>query len=839
MKKLLNLIFVLLTTISFSQIPNQEWVTVINENTSTNDVFQNFSEISKFPAVLNNSLTNIAVTNSSDNKATVTSLNTIDGSISFSLTESINTIAKDLDFDQNSNLYTISSTVNTCGACVNNGIFKKINTSGQVIFSNIINNSNTQSNLNTIHNFDNKNFIYTRHRNSNNHSHRIYSFDSLGNQIFSNLSPGLDAYYGYDGRMILDNYGNIISFSKRQSSSNPNTYNVVVRKLNQNGQLLWELVYDFNSKMDMVALSNSITTDSLGDVYFINLNSSNWSNINRRLIKVNGQTGGIIFDQYLDQISSNQANSILINGNQVIVSNPYQVNSYNSTNGSLIWTQNFTNTMTVSKDLNGRLFLTASNSVLLIDTSGVTTPFSVTLPNSQNSTINHLFTIAVNNGDIYVIGNKITSNISKVFVAKFSGCQLDVNAGQDQTICEGSSVTLSAVSNSNANLSWSNGVINNISFVIDSTQTFTVTSQLGQCSKSDNITINVIQTDSINAGSDLEVCEGDTITLTATGSLNYFWSNDIQNGVSFVPVQPIVGITNVYVVQVSQFGCSVYDTVLVTVHDKPLVSAGVDYTTCVGSPVILNGSGFCDGGSIYYEWTGGIEDNQVFYPTSTQTYVVTGYSAFGCSNSDSVTVFVSQPSQSYISETFCDSFTLNSITYTESGSYTQILTNSTGCDSTIILKIDIKHGPEQPIVTVVDNLLTTQYQSGVDLQWFDCSTNSEINGENSLTYLSDGVGTWSVIASNQCGSQQSDCVTLDISSIGESNIEISIYPNPTQDFINVIGFTNDTNYNLYDMNGKLLNSGSLVVNSKIDLTLLSSGNYNLNINGKIYKILKL
>jgi hypothetical protein len=139
----------------------------------------------------------------------------------------------------------------------------------------------------------------------------------------------------------------------------------------------------------------------------------------------------------------------------------------------------------------------------------------------------------------------------------------------------------------------------------------------------------------------------------------------------------------------------------------------------------------------------------------------------------------------------------------------------------------------------VDNLLTTQYQSGVDLQWFDCSTNSEINGENSLTYLSDGVGTWSVIASNQCGSQQSDCVTLDISSIGESNIEISIYPNPTQDFINVIGFTNDANYNLYDMNGKLLNSGSLVVNSKIDLTLLSSGNYNLNINGKIYKIVKL
>jgi hypothetical protein len=36
---------------------------------------------------------------------------------------------------QNSNLYTISSTVNTCGTCVNNGIFKKINTSGTFVMN--------------------------------------------------------------------------------------------------------------------------------------------------------------------------------------------------------------------------------------------------------------------------------------------------------------------------------------------------------------------------------------------------------------------------------------------------------------------------------------------------------------------------------------------------------------------------------------------------------------------------------------------------------------------------------------------------------------------------------
>ncbi len=158
MKKLfVNILFVFLTTISFSQIPNQEWVTVINENTVTSDNFQNFGDMSKIPVSLNNNLTKIAVTNNSNTQATVTSLNTSDGSISFSLTESVDCSAKDLDFDQSGNLYTISSTISSCNQCANIGIFKKISPSGQILFSNTINNSNAQSNLNTIDNFGGNN----------------------------------------------------------------------------------------------------------------------------------------------------------------------------------------------------------------------------------------------------------------------------------------------------------------------------------------------------------------------------------------------------------------------------------------------------------------------------------------------------------------------------------------------------------------------------------------------------------------------------------------------------------------------------------------------------------
>ncbi|WP_430405381.1 T9SS type A sorting domain-containing protein [Fluviicola sp.] len=49
------------------------------------------------------------------------------------------------------------------------------------------------------------------------------------------------------------------------------------------------------------------------------------------------------------------------------------------------------------------------------------------------------------------------------------------------------------------------------------------------------------------------------------------------------------------------------------------------------------------------------------------------------------------PSSSSISVTSCDHFVLNGQTYTSSGLYTQVLSNSTGCDSTVTLNLTITH----------------------------------------------------------------------------------------------------------------------------------------------------
>jgi hypothetical protein len=56
-----------------------------------------------------------------------------------------------------------------------------------------------------------------------------------------------------------------------------------------------------------------------------------------------------------------------------------------------------------------------------------------------------------------------------------------------------------------------------------------------------------------------------------------------------------------------------------------------------------------------------------------------------------MSITVNYPSQSTITTTATDTYTLNGSTYTTSGTYTQVLTNAAGCDSTITLILTMEH----------------------------------------------------------------------------------------------------------------------------------------------------
>jgi gliding motility-associated-like protein len=76
----------------------------------------------------------------------------------------------------------------------------------------------------------------------------------------------------------------------------------------------------------------------------------------------------------------------------------------------------------------------------------------------------------------------------------------------------------------------------------------------------------------IDAGENQVICEGQPITLSATGSINYTWSNSVQNGVPFVPSTS----TTYSVTGTDDNGCIAQDQVLVTVRTNPQINPLID-----------------------------------------------------------------------------------------------------------------------------------------------------------------------------------------------------------------------------------------------------------------------
>ena len=179
-----------------------------------------------------------------------------------------------------------------------------------------------------------------------------------------------------------------------------------------------------------------------------------------------------------------------------------------------------------------------------------------------------------------------------------------VNAGADQTICEGDAVTLSA-SGANA-YTWDNGVTDGVSFNTTTTSTYSVIgTDANGCVNTDQVDVIVNALPAVDAGADQTICLQDTVVLNGSGALSYSWDNGVTDGAIFSPVS-----TATYTVTGTDVNnCINSDQVLVTVNPLPAVNAGADVAVCVGDSIALNGSGAAS-----YSWDNGVNDGIVFIP---------------------------------------------------------------------------------------------------------------------------------------------------------------------------------------------------------------------------------
>ncbi len=226
------------------------------------------------------------------------------------------------------------------------------------------------------------------------------------------------------------------------------------------------------------------------------------------------------------------------------------------------------------------------------------------------------------------------------------------------SICNGDTIRLNAIPGGGGNpwtYVWSTSKTTRIDTVAPTTTTtyiVTATVTATGCTASDTIVITVSTgtppTVTITPAGPLTVCNGNAVTIVASGATNYVWSpanglntttNDTVLAAPFGPTLYTVSATN-------PGSCPGTATVQVNAGNSPVATAIVfsgNDTVCSGATIILRGGpgGGGPGGLNTFSWSNGpVTRNDTIMPTTSGTYVVTVTSPVGCSDTASVAITV-------------------------------------------------------------------------------------------------------------------------------------------------------------------------------------------------------
>lgn len=299
---------------------------------------------------------------------------------------------------------------------------------------------------------------------------------------------------------------------------------------------------------------------------------------------------------------------------------------------------------------------------------------------------------------------------------------VDVSA---EEVCLGEEVTLDATSPSGATVTWDGGVTNSVPFTPPlGVTTYTATSaDPDDCEFTVDITVNDTPTVTITVDA-LEICDGETVTFTEGGDADtYVWDPvDVVDGVPYTPAA-MGTITYTLTGTITATGCENTESVDVTMHELPTVTAAVDFDEiCLGDEVVFTG-----GGADTYVWDMGVTDGVAFTPPAigTETYTVIGTdAATGCENTASVDLTVNDAPTVTASADFTEVCEGESViltgggaaTYTWDGgvtdgvaftpplgttTYTVTGTTGSGCEGTAT--IDITVNPLPTVTTSADD----------------------------------------------------------------------------------------------------------------------------------------
>jgi gliding motility-associated-like protein len=257
----------------------------------------------------------------------------------------------------------------------------------------------------------------------------------------------------------------------------------------------------------------------------------------------------------------------------------------------------------VSNNTNATCSATPNGSIT-VTTTGGTTNYEYSLDGGAYGASN---TFAVFDGAHTIDVRDANGCTTSVNVTTGLTNDLVVDTRVDTTLCFGASLVLNTTGNA-ATYTWSgNGTGLNDNSIASPTatpttlglNTYIVTAVLGQCTKTDQVVLDVQSQVSVNAGADVSVIAGDQAQLnaTVTGATNFLWTS-IPNDPNFnaTILNPVVKPTETTIYKLTAtnaIGCTASDDVTVTI---------IPYCILVNNAFSPNGDGINDLWSVYRQY---------------------------------------------------------------------------------------------------------------------------------------------------------------------------------------------------------------------------------------------
>ncbi|NOQ74253.1 MAG: T9SS type A sorting domain-containing protein [Crocinitomix sp.] len=280
---------------------------------------------------------------------------------------------------------------------------------------------------------------------------------------------------------------------------------------------------------------------------------------------------------------------------------------------------------------------------------------------------------------------------------------------------------------------------------------------------------------------DLEVCEGDTVTLSGEGATTYTWDDGIADAIPFTPP---LGTSTYTVIGTDEDGCENTATIEIIVHGLPIITAiADDLEVCEWDMVTLTGAG-----AAIYVWDGGVTNGIPFIPPfGITTYTVIGTDLEGCFDTASIDITV-------LYEAIYISFATSDELF--------------GDDAAI-------------------NITVTGGNPAYSFDWDNDGT-GDFDDEEDLTAIPGG--TYIIVVEDETGCTGTRTIEVD-TELGTDKLDfnnITVFPNPTSDHI-TIEFEGEFNYSLVSLNGKILSVTKAVNQTTLDLSEFADGIYFLEI----------